>query len=66
MKTIKQKDKLYIRAKSIVLTDKNFSTSYVQRKLEIGYNRARMIVELLETNHVISPLDRNGLRKIIE
>ncbi len=65
MSTITSKDKLYIRAKKIVLSDNNCSISYLQRKLEIGYNRARMIIELLETNDVISSPDKDGIRKII-
>ncbi|SFZ98615.1 hypothetical protein MNB_SV-5-247 [hydrothermal vent metagenome] len=40
-----KKDAIYKKAKALVLKDKNFSPSYVQRKLEIGYNRAVKIVE---------------------
>ena len=65
MKKIILQDKLYPRAKSIVLNDKNCSISYIQRKLQIGYSRAGRIVELLETNHVISTADKNGIRKVI-
>jgi len=54
MNEITVKDKLYKKAKEIVLQDKNCSISYIQRNLEIGYNRARKIVELLEVNKVIT------------
>jgi len=40
MNEITVKDKLYKKAKAIVLKDKNCSISYLQRNLEIGYNRA--------------------------
>jgi len=66
MSTITNKDKLYIRAKSIVLSDNNCSISYLQRKLEIGYNRASVIMELLEQNDVVSTPNKNEIRKIIE
>ena len=65
MSTITSKDKLYIRAKKIVLSDNNCSISYLQRKLEIGYNRAGMIIEALQRDSVISSPDNDGIRKII-
>ena len=66
MNTLTSKDKLYIQAKDIVIRDKNCSTSYVQRKLEIGYNRAGVIMELLEQNGVVSSPDKDGIRKITQ
>ncbi len=66
MNKITIKDKLYQQAKVIVLKDKNCSISYLQRNLEIGYTRARVIVELLEASKVITTLDKNGIRKIIQ
>jgi len=66
MDTITSKDKLYIRAKEIVISDNNCSTSYIQRKLEIGYNRASAIMELLEKNGVVSTPDENQIRIIIQ
>jgi len=65
MNEITVKDKLYKKAKVIVLQDKNCSISYLQRNLEIGYNRAGKIVELLEAENIITPPDTNGIRKII-
>jgi len=65
MSTITSKDKLYIRAKKIVLCDNNCSISYLQRKLEIGYNRARMIIEALQRDGIVSSPNSNGIRTII-
>jgi S-DNA-T family DNA segregation ATPase FtsK/SpoIIIE len=66
MNIITSKDQLYIKAKSIVIRDKNCSTSYLQRKLEIGYNRAGVIMKQLEQNGTVSPPDKNGIRKITQ
>ena len=52
MNAITTKHKLYIQAKKIVLRDKNCSISYIQRKLEIGYNRASIIIKLLASNGI--------------
>ena len=65
MNTITSKDKLYIQAKDIVIRDNNCSISYIQRKLEIGYNRASIIMGLLEKNAVVSTPNKKGIRKII-
>ena len=66
MNIITIKDQLYIKAKSIVIRDKNCSTSYLQRKLEIGYNRAGVIMEQLEQNGIVSPPNKDGIRKITQ
>ncbi|MBL1245011.1 MAG: hypothetical protein COA39_011610 [Sulfurimonas sp.] len=63
MSTTTRKDKLHDRAKKIVLSDNNCSISYIQRKLEIGYNRARMIIETLERNGVITSPNKNKVYK---
>ena len=65
MKEITTNDKSYEKAKVIVLQDKNCSTSYLQRTMGIGYNRASLIIGLLEKNNVISSPDKNGIRTII-
>lgn len=64
MNKITVKDKLYKKAKLIVLEDKNCSISYLQRTLEIGYNRASIIVGLLESEGIISTSDKKGIRTI--
>ena len=66
MNKIRVLDKLYKKAKVIVLQDENCSISYLQRNLEIGYNRARIIIELLELEKVITTPDKNEIRKIIK
>lgn len=49
-----KQDELYNKAKKIVSKDNNQSISYLQRTLEIGYNRAAAIIEELKKNGVIS------------
>jgi S-DNA-T family DNA segregation ATPase FtsK/SpoIIIE len=56
---------LYDRAVAIVLRDKKASTSYIQRRLSIGYNRAASIIERMEEEGVISPANHAGKREIL-
>lgn len=58
-------DELYEQAKSIVLSEQKTSISYIQRRLQIGYNRAARIVEQLEKMGVLSPPNSKGQREII-
>ncbi len=58
-------DELYEEAKNVVLTDRKCSISYMQRKLQIGYNRAARIVEQLETMGVLSAPNSKGQREIL-
>lgn len=58
-------DELYEQAKSIVLSEKKTSISYIQRRLQIGYNRAARIVEQLEKMGVLSSPNSKGQREII-
>ena len=58
-------DPLFEEAKNIVLNDKKTSISYLQRRLQIGYNRAARIVEQLESIGVISAPNAKGHREII-
>ena len=58
-------DALYPQAKDIVLEDKKTSISYLQRKLQIGYNRSANIIDQLEKNGVLSPPNNKGNREII-
>ncbi|MEA1953242.1 MAG: DNA translocase FtsK [Campylobacterota bacterium] len=58
-------DALYEEAKSIILTDKKTSISYLQRKLQIGYNRSANIIEQLEAKGVLSPPNAKGNREIV-
>ncbi len=58
-------DELYDKAVHIVLTDKKASTSYVQRRLGIGYNKAATLIERMEQEGVISPANHAGKREIL-
>ena len=56
---------LYDQAVAIVLRDKKCSTSYIQRRLQIGYNKAASIVERMEEEGVVSPANHAGKREIL-
>ena len=56
---------LYDKAVAIVLRDGKASTSYVQRRLSIGYNRAANLIERMETEGIISPAGPTGRREVI-
>jgi len=58
-------DALYPQAKDIILEDKKTSISYLQRKLQIGYNRSANIIDQLEKNGVLSPPNHKGNREIL-
>ena len=58
-------DPLYEDAKSVVLTDQKTSISYLQRKLQIGYNRSANIIEQLEATGVLSAPNAKGNREIL-
>jgi hypothetical protein len=56
--------RLYDKAVAIVLRDKKVSTSYIQRRLQIGYNRAASIIERMEKEGVVGPANHAGKREI--
>jgi S-DNA-T family DNA segregation ATPase FtsK/SpoIIIE len=56
---------LYDQAVAVVLRDKKCSTSYIQRRLQIGYNRAASLVERMEEEGVVSPANHAGKREIL-
>jgi len=58
-------DPLFEEAKSVVLTDKKTSISYLQRKLQIGYNRSANIIEQLEAKGILSAPNAKGNREIV-
>ncbi len=58
-------DPLYEEAKEVVINDRKSSISYLQRKLQIGYNRAANIVEQLEKMGVLSAPNNKGNRDIL-
>ncbi len=59
------KDDLYEQAVAIVRNDKKASTSYIQRRLGIGYNKAASIIERMENEGIITPADHVGRREVI-
>jgi S-DNA-T family DNA segregation ATPase FtsK/SpoIIIE len=56
---------LYQQAVQIVLRDRKASTSYIQRRLQIGYNRAASIMERMETEGVVGQPNHAGKREIL-
>jgi S-DNA-T family DNA segregation ATPase FtsK/SpoIIIE len=58
-------DELYEQAKSIILSDQKTSISYLQRKLQIGYNRSANIIEQLQEMGVLSTPNNKGQRDIL-
>ena len=58
-------DDLYDRAVAVVLRDRKASTSYVQRRLQIGYNRAASLIERMENEGVVSQANHAGKRDVL-
>jgi len=58
-------DVLYDQAVAIVTESRRASISGVQRRLKIGYNRAARMVEEMEKNGVVGPLQSNGSREVL-
>ena len=58
-------DSLYDQAVAVVLRDKKVSTSYIQRRLQIGYNKAASLIERMENEGLISSANATGKREIL-
>ncbi len=58
-------DALYDQAVAIVIKDRKCSTSYIQRKLAVGYNKAARLVEQMEEQGLVSPANHVGKREIL-
>ncbi|OIQ28447.1 MAG: cell division protein FtsK [Alphaproteobacteria bacterium MedPE-SWcel] len=58
-------DALYDQAVAIVIKDRKCSTSYIQRKLGIGYNKAARLVEQMEEEGLVSSANHVGKREIL-
>ena len=58
-------DDLYDQAVAVVARDRKVSTSYIQRRLQIGYNRAARIIEKMEEEGVISGPNHSGKREVL-
>ena len=60
------KDKsLYDQAVDIVIRDRRPTTSYIQRRLKIGYNKAASLIEEMEEQGVISAPNHKGQREVL-
>lgn len=62
---VSSQDTLYQQAVTIIMRDRKVSTSYIQRQLQIGYNRAARIVEQMEKEGLISTPNHTGKREIL-
>ena len=59
-------DELYHSALEIIKTEKKASTSFLQRKLQIGYNRAARIIDQMEANGEVSAANHVGKREVLK
>ena len=59
-------DELYNKAVDIIVSQQKVSTSFVQRYLQIGYNRAARIIEKMEENGIISEANNAGKRQVLK
>tara|TARA_B100000029_G_scaffold498686_1_gene567876 strand:- start:27 stop:2156 length:2130 start_codon:yes stop_codon:yes gene_type:complete len=64
-KNDEEKDELYLQAVEIIKTEGKASTSFLQRKLQIGYNRAARIIETMEKEGIVSQANHVGKREIL-
>ena len=60
-----ESDELYDQAIALVARERKCSTSFIQRYLQIGYNRAARIVERMEREGVVSPANHVGKREVL-
>ena len=58
-------DDLYDKAVQLVSRERKASTSFVQRHLQIGYNRAARLIERMEKEGVVSPANHVGKREVL-
>ncbi|CAK0761682.1 DNA segregation ATPase FtsK/SpoIIIE, S-DNA-T family [Gammaproteobacteria bacterium] len=58
-------DPLFEEARRIIVETRRASVSGIQRRLKIGYNRAARLVEVMERNGVVGPLQANGAREVL-
>ena len=60
------KDELYNAALELIKSEGKASTSFLQRKLQIGYNRAARIIDMMETNGEVSKANHVGKREVLK
>lgn len=58
-------DPMFDEARNVVLTDRKTSISYLQRKLQIGYNKSARLIEQLENEGILSAPNSKGMREIL-
>ena len=59
-------DELYNAALEIIKSERKASTSFLQRKLQIGYNRAARIIDMMEANGEVSKANHVGKREVLK
>ena len=59
------KDELYETAVEIIKSEGKASTSFLQRKLQIGYNRAARIIDMMEADGIVSKANHVGKRDVL-
>lgn len=62
---LSESNDIYDQAVAVILRDRKVSTSYIQRRLGIGYNRAATLIERMEDEKLISPANHAGKREIL-
>ena len=60
------KDELYESAVNIIKSEGKASTSFLQRKLQIGYNRAARMIDMMETEGIVSKANHVGKRDVLK
>jgi S-DNA-T family DNA segregation ATPase FtsK/SpoIIIE len=60
-----EEGEIYRQAVAIVLRDRKASTSYLQRMLKLGYNRAARLVDRMEAEGIVGPANHVGKREVI-
>jgi S-DNA-T family DNA segregation ATPase FtsK/SpoIIIE len=59
------RDELYKQALEIIRSEGKASTSFLQRKLQIGYNRAARIIDMMEVDGIVSKANHVGKRDVL-
>ena len=60
-----EEDELYTQAVNIIKSEGKASTSFLQRKLQIGYNRAARIIDMMEEKGIVSKANHVGKREVL-
>ncbi len=60
-----EEDELYLQAVNIIKSEGKASTSFLQRKLQIGYNRAARIIDMMEEKGIVSKANHVGKREVL-